>query len=240
MTQSTAASTNEHDSLLSSTVTSSSTRRSSSRPRQALYVVLGAAFMGVGSLVWLKSHFKTHKGGSELFSATSLGLSEADDLYDDLPIEVLTSTNPAVAPHNNIPLEASTNRKYWTSPVAKERCEHVVDVFQQRAEAFGAPRSVLVEEYKLQSENYNVFFRATAQLFWLDFAGGKWANFSLADIGLEPVMDGVPLTTTSLYTWITGDQHLSNFGAWKNRGGEVVFSVNDFDEAAIYGEFKSG
>jgi uncharacterized protein (DUF2252 family) len=26
----------------------------------------------------------------------------------------------------------------------------------------------------------------------------------------------------------------SNFGAWRNRGGEVVFSVNDFDEAAIY------
>jgi len=24
------------------------------------------------------------------------------------------------------------------------------------------------------------------------------------------------------------------FGAWRNRGGEVVYSVNDFDEAVIY------
>ena len=38
----------------------------------------------------------------------------------------------------------------------------------------------------------------------------------------------------STWTWITGDQHLSNFGAWRNRAGEVVFSDNDFDEAAIY------
>ena len=28
--------------------------------------------------------------------------------------------------------------------------------------------------------------------------------------------------------------HLSNFGAWRNRNHDIVFSVNDFDEAAIY------
>jgi uncharacterized protein (DUF2252 family) len=38
----------------------------------------------------------------------------------------------------------------------------------------------------------------------------------------------------STWTWVTGDQHLSNFGAWRNRHGDVVFGVNDFDEAAIY------
>ena len=40
-------------------------------------------------------------------------------------------------------------------------------------------------------------------------------------------------------TWVTGDQHLSNFGAWRNRHGDLVFSVNDFDEAAIYGKCRS-
>jgi uncharacterized protein (DUF2252 family) len=46
--------------------------------------------------------------------------------------------------------------------------------------------------------------------------------------------DGTPMSPMSTWTWVTGDQHLSNFGAWYNRGQEVVFSVNDFDEAAIF------
>lgn len=33
---------------------------------------------------------------------------------------------------------------------------------------------------------------------------------------------------------VTGDQHLSNFGAWRNRHKDVVFGVNDFDEAAMF------
>ena len=31
-----------------------------------------------------------------------------------------------------------------------------------------------------------------------------------------------------------GDQHLSNFGAWRNRHGDIVFGVNDFDESTIF------
>jgi len=46
--------------------------------------------------------------------------------------------------------------------------------------------------------------------------------------------DGTPMSPFSTWTWVTGDQHLSNFGAWRNRDREVVFSVNDFDEGAIY------
>jgi uncharacterized protein (DUF2252 family) len=34
--------------------------------------------------------------------------------------------------------------------------------------------------------------------------------------------------------WVTGDQHLSNFGAWRNRHRQIVYGVNDFDESAIY------
>jgi uncharacterized protein (DUF2252 family) len=30
-------------------------------------------------------------------------------------------------------------------------------------------------------------------------------------------IDGSPLARTATWTWISGDQHLSNFGAWKNR-----------------------
>jgi Uncharacterized protein conserved in bacteria (DUF2252) len=42
------------------------------------------------------------------------------------------------------------------------------------------------------------------------------------------------LTPKSTWTWVTGDQHLSNFGAWRSRHGDIVFGVNDFDEAAIF------
>jgi len=53
-------------------------------------------------------------------------------------------------------------------------------------------------------------------------------------LGDATYVDGTPLSPKSTETWVTGDQHLSNFGAWSNRGGEVVFSVNDFDEGAIF------
>lgn len=168
---------------------------------------------------------------------------DRNDEYDDSPLELLGLPHQEETLSLDVSLESSPQtprqkKRYWAAPTPQSRCSHIINVFQQRAEAFGVPRSVLVEEYQVQSVDYNVFFRATAQIFWLDFAGGLWSNFTLSDINIQPIMDGVPLTKKSLYTWITGDQHLSNFGAWKNRGGEVVFSVNDFDEAAIYGMFQ--
>merc|ERR1739848_965241 len=77
---------------------------------------------------------------------------------------------------------------------------------------------------------------------WNDFGAGHWGREQNKSINLHDLVllgdarydDGTPLSPKSTETWVTGDQHLSNFGAWLNRGGEVVFSVNDFDEAAIF------
>lgn len=79
-------------------------------------------------------------------------------------------------------------------------------------------------------------------LFWKDFGTGRWGSEQGKSINLDDLVllkdakydDGTPMSLKSTWTWITGDQHLSNFGAWRNRGGDVVFSVNDFDEAAIF------
>jgi len=87
-----------------------------------------------------------------------------------------------------------------------------------------------------------VFYRATARLFWQDFGKGLWRDEQGNKIKFEDLVllydaeysDGTPMSPESTWTWITGDQHLSNFGAWRNRGDEVVFGVNDFDESAIY------
>eukprot|EP00978_Attheya_sp_CCMP212_P043006 scaffold272977_cov51-Attheya_sp.AAC.1 len=125
----------------------------------------------------------------------------------------------------------------WEPPQAYDRCDHVIELCAPQ-EYEEEHKEELQEKYSVQSENFNLFFRATARLFWLDFAAHQWGNvsFGFTQIGMTDVTleDGSELQSKSTWTWITGDQHLSNFGAWRNRNEEVVFSVNDFDEAAIY------
>ncbi|MEM0909568.1 MAG: DUF2252 family protein [Pseudomonadota bacterium] len=66
-----------------------------------------------------------------------------------------------------------------------------------------------------------VFYRGSAQLFYADLASGKLAL---------PKQKHIPLTT------IMGDCHTSNFGFFTEEGSfdeQLVFSINDFDDACI-------
>ena len=113
------------------------------------------------------------------------------------------------------------------------RCEWVIGHISSRDSH--KTRAELEEAYSVVASDPNKFFRGTASMFWHDFVLGGWGNFDLASLGIPAgLADGSPLQRTSTWTWITGDQHLSNFGAWKNRHGDIVFGVNDFDEAAIF------
>ena len=118
-------------------------------------------------------------------------------------------------------------------PVVRSRCEWVMKQFHTRDIDYTPAQ--LEYRYKTQSTDANVFYRATAHIFWNDFVSGRWGD-SLTKTLKESatLQDGVPLDRMSTYTWVTGDQHLSNFGAFLNRHGDVVFSINDFDEGAIY------
>ena len=154
-------------------------------------------------------------------------------------------------------------------PTAYKRCPYVIDVFELENRGI-SDREFLRAKYLAQSTDMNVFYRATCLLFWKDFAAGHWGRDQNRSINLDDMVllqkakyeDGSFISPMSTWTWITGDQHLSNFGAWKNRGGlsrnncptlstipshiypyilhsfsfpgEVVYSVNDFDQAAIY------
>ncbi len=127
-------------------------------------------------------------------------------------------------------------------PEAGKRCAYVIDTFKAQNENV-TDKKALGVKYRAQSTDFNVFYRATAILFWKDFGAGHWGRDQGRSINLDDLValtdatydDGVtPMSPMSTWTWTTGDQHLSNFGAWRNRGGEVVFSVNDFDEAAIF------
>lgn len=58
------------------------------------------------------------------------------------------------------------------------------------------------------------FYRGSAFLFYYDVTNMPLAYHTPAD---KP-------------TWLQGDLHFENFGAFKNREGQVVYDTNDFDE----------
>jgi hypothetical protein len=122
----------------------------------------------------------------------------------------------------------------WEAPAPHARCAWIEA--EARARDAGKSKDELAAQYAVVAEDANSFYRGTAHLFWYDFVVGGWGEYDLEEIGLaEPELaDGSPIGRTATWTWVTGDQHLSNFGAWKNRKGDVVLGVNDFDEAAIY------
>lgn len=125
----------------------------------------------------------------------------------------------------------------WRPPnknVSGARCEWVIRLMtgNDGSKSYGLRH----DKYNSQSNDENTFYRATAKIFWKDFVEHGWGNFDLEQLGgaVDALADGSPLERKSTWTWITGDQHLSNFGAWRNRHGDVVFDVNDFDEAAVF------
>ena len=103
-------------------------------------------------------------------------------------------------------------------PEAYQRCDYVIQTFEDQN--VGVSHDFLKEKYVAQSVDPNVFYRATALLFWKDFGGGHWGEDQNMSINLEELVlldeakyeDGTPLSPMSTWTWITGDQHLSNFG----------------------------
>jgi hypothetical protein len=193
-------------------------------------------------------------------SSSSLRVVEEDPrivvvVRDDPPSPPLLSSaekrGDAIFTPDMIADDTAAGREYVGArvevPEARRRCKYVVDAIKARNSneegGVAADNKVLGDKYRAQSADYNVFYRATAILFWKDFGSGHWGRDQNRSIDLDDLVslrdatyeDGItPVSPMSAWTWTTGDQHLSNFGAWRNRGGEVVFSVNDFDEAAIY------
>ena len=121
----------------------------------------------------------------------------------------------------------SLNATPWEPPQPQRRCRWVANTFRQRDQ--GESYLDLRAKYAAQSADINVFYRATAHIFWKDFVLEGWGDgLKLVEFGQRTrpaTIKGVVLHDKSLWTWVTGDQHLSNFGAWRNRNGKVVFSV---------------
>ncbi|MCK2219617.1 DUF2252 domain-containing protein [Actinomadura sp. ATCC 31491] len=63
------------------------------------------------------------------------------------------------------------------------------------------------------------FYRGSACLFYADVTG--------------PYADDAYLDGPTGRVWIHGDLHAENFGTYMNASGQLVFNVNDFDEAYV-------
>lgn len=74
-------------------------------------------------------------------------------------------------------------------------------------------------KFAAMAESPYRFFRGTSHLFWQDMYN-DW-RFAL--------FGGVAGTQT----WIQGDAHVYNFGAFANHDGEVIYGLDDFDDAVV-------
>lgn len=139
--------------------------------------------------------------------------------------------------HHSDPVKIipSPTATVWHPPEPQRRCPWVAETFRQRDAGESYPD--LQAKYAAQSVDLNVFYRATAHIFWKDFVLQGWGDgLKLVEFGQRTrpaTIKGVVLDDQSLWTWVTGDQHLSNFGAWRNRNGKVVFSVSNYSLVAL-------
>lgn len=99
---------------------------------------------------------------------------------------------------------------------ADTRSRFVVDqLVSHNAGLAAATRS---EKYSMMSASASAFYRGTAHLYW-------------ADLGASPLLATFGGSTT--LTWLQGDAHTENQGAFDDSTGAVVYDLSDFDESVI-------
>ena len=99
---------------------------------------------------------------------------------------------------------------------ADTRSRFVVD--QLTSHNAGLSAATRSEKYSLMSASPFAFYRGTAHLYW-------------ADLGASPLL--APFGGSTTLTWLQGDAHTENQGAFDNSAGAVVYDLTDFDEAVI-------
>ena len=99
---------------------------------------------------------------------------------------------------------------------ADTRSRFVVD--QLTSHNAGLSAATRSEKYSLMSASPSAFYRGTAHLYW-------------ADLGASPLL--APFGGSTTLTWLQGDAHTENQGAFDNSAGAVVYDLTDFDEAVI-------
>ncbi len=76
----------------------------------------------------------------------------------------------------------------------------------------------LHQKYCRMAESAFVFYRGTAHLFWADFANDWRMN---------------RFGSSRTRTWLQGDAHAENMGAFTSQTGDLIYGLNDFDESLL-------
>ena len=105
--------------------------------------------------------------------------------------------------------------KNTRTTLRKHMIQTILNEFDEQC--MGLDHTKRKEKYKKMMESPFRFFRGSAYLFYFDMTKIPFSFHTPED---KP-------------TWIQGDLHMENFGAFQNEQGEIVYDVNDFDEGYI-------
>ncbi len=105
-------------------------------------------------------------------------------------------------------VQAQTSRTSWV----------VTQIYNYNHPFAATDSTDLATKMSTMSNDSFDFFRGTDHLFYQDMLTLPASKYTTAQTG---------------YTWIGGDAHIGNFGAWKDSGSNYVFSVDDFDEGYL-------
>ncbi|MEU4639286.1 DUF2252 domain-containing protein [Micromonospora sp. NPDC023814] len=106
------------------------------------------------------------------------------------------------------------------SQSADQRSAHIVHVLTEEfGESMALDPAAFRRKFRKMAASPFAFYRGSASLFYADQLGA-FADDRFLDERTSRV-------------WIHGDLHAENFGTYMNASGQLVFNVNDFDEAYV-------
>jgi uncharacterized protein (DUF2252 family) len=103
---------------------------------------------------------------------------------------------------------------------SNDRAGLIVDVLTREfGEQMALDPAAFRRKFRKMAASPFAFYRGSAALFYADLTGAY--------------ADPAFLTERTGRVWIHGDLHAENFGTYMNSSGQLVFNVNDFDEAYV-------
>jgi uncharacterized protein (DUF2252 family) len=102
----------------------------------------------------------------------------------------------------------------------QSRADFIIDVLTREfGELMALDPGAFRRKFRKMAASPFAFYRGSAALFYADLTG-TYRDDSFLDARTSRV-------------WIHGDLHAENFGTYMNASGQLVFNVNDFDEAYV-------
>jgi uncharacterized protein (DUF2252 family) len=102
----------------------------------------------------------------------------------------------------------------------QSRADLIIDVLAREfGELMARDPAAFRRKFRKMAASPFAFYRGSASLFYADMTGA-YADDTFLDERTSRV-------------WIHGDLHAENFGTYMNSSGQLVFNVNDFDEAYV-------